>query len=78
MVSTAEMGVQTMTEKSENKTTSLQGEQNKLKPAKDELSEQDLNKVAGGLGGNLADAATPKLHEAACKGTHIPEVVIEV
>ena len=76
-----------MTEKSENKTTSLQGEQNKLKPAKDELSEQDLNKVAGGLGGNLADAATPKLHadaatpklhEAACKGTHIPEVVIEV
>ena len=55
MVSTAEMGVQTMTEKSENKTTSLQGEQNKLKPAKDELSEQDLNKVAGGF--NPVDGA---------------------
>ena len=26
----------------------------------------------------LLDAATPKLHEAACKGTHLPEVVIEV
>jgi type VI secretion system secreted protein Hcp len=25
----------------------------------------------------LLDAATPKLYEAACKGTHIPEVVIE-
>lgn len=28
-------------------------------------------------GGKLLDAATPKLHEAACKGTHLPEVVIE-
>src|ERR1051325_6601308 len=26
----------------------------------------------------LLDAATPKLYEAACKGTHIPEVVIEM
>jgi type VI secretion system secreted protein Hcp len=26
----------------------------------------------------LLDAATPKLHEAACKGTHIPEVTIEL
>jgi len=25
----------------------------------------------------LLDAATPKLYEACCKGTHIPEVVIE-
>jgi type VI secretion system secreted protein Hcp len=25
----------------------------------------------------LVDAATPKLYEAACKGTHLPEVVIE-
>jgi type VI secretion system secreted protein Hcp len=25
----------------------------------------------------LLDAATPKLYEAACKGTHIPEVTIE-
>ena len=25
----------------------------------------------------LLDAATPKLYEAACKGTHLPEVVIE-
>jgi type VI secretion system secreted protein Hcp len=27
--------------------------------------------------GKLTDAATPKLLEAACKGTHIPEVTIE-
>ena len=26
----------------------------------------------------LVDAATPKLYEAACKGTHIPEVVVEL
>jgi type VI secretion system secreted protein Hcp len=26
----------------------------------------------------LTDAATPKLYEAACTGTHLPEVVIEV
>jgi len=26
----------------------------------------------------LLDAATPKLYEAACKGTHIPEVTIEL
>lgn len=26
----------------------------------------------------LTDAATPKLYEAACKGTHLPEVVIEL
>lgn len=26
----------------------------------------------------LLDAATPKLYEACCKGTHIPEVVIEL
>jgi len=26
----------------------------------------------------LLDAATPKLYEAACKGTHIPEVTVEV
>ncbi len=46
-------------------------------------------KTAGGRGAEevnhsefsivkLLDAATPKLHEAACKGTHIPEVTIEV
>src|SRR5260370_8689624 len=27
---------------------------------------------------NLLDAATPKLHEPTSKGTHLPEVVIEV
>jgi type VI secretion system secreted protein Hcp len=26
----------------------------------------------------LLDAATPKLHEAACKGTHIPKVTVEL
>ncbi|SIO30899.1 hypothetical protein SAMN05443247_03781 [Bradyrhizobium erythrophlei] len=39
-----------MNKHSENKTTSLQDEPNKAKPTKDELNEQDLNKVAGGLG----------------------------
>ena len=29
-------------------------------------------------GGKAVKAATPKLYEAACKGTHLPEVVIEV
>ena len=26
----------------------------------------------------LVDAATPKLYEAACKGTHIPEITVEL
>ena len=26
----------------------------------------------------MLDAATPKLYEAACKGTHIPEVTVEI
>jgi type VI protein secretion system component Hcp len=39
------------------------------------LEDTELDVVAGG---KLIDAATPKLHEAACKGTHLPEVVIEV
>ena len=39
------------------------------------LADSELDAVAGG---KLIDAATPKLHEAACKGTHLPEVVIEV
>jgi len=29
-------------------------------------------------GGKLIDGATPKVYEAACKGTHIKEVVIEI
>src|SRR5215510_12268107 len=46
-------------------------------------------KTAGGRGAEevdhsefsivkLLDAATPKLYESACKGTHLPEVVIEL
>jgi type VI protein secretion system component Hcp len=35
------------------------------------LDEKALDKVVGG------DKATPKLYEAACKGTHIPEGTIE-
>jgi type VI protein secretion system component Hcp len=35
-------------------------------------------KKAGHVTGGKLSAATPKLHEAACKGTHLPEVVIEV
>jgi type VI secretion system secreted protein Hcp len=40
-------------------------------------SAEEVNHSAFGIV-KLLDAATPKLHEAACKGTHIPEVVIEV
>ncbi len=39
-----------MNKQSENKATSPQDEPNKLNPAKDELNEQELNKVAGGTG----------------------------
>ena len=35
-------------------------------------------KQAGGVKGGLIDKASPKLHEAACKGTHLPEVTIEL
>jgi type VI protein secretion system component Hcp len=36
-------------------------------------ADSELDAVTGGT-----DAATPKLYEAACKGTHIPEVTIEL
>jgi type VI protein secretion system component Hcp len=36
------------------------------------MPEEQLENVVGG------DNATPKLHEAACKGTHIPEVTVEL
>jgi type VI protein secretion system component Hcp len=36
-----------------------------------QLDEQAFDKVVGGA------KATSKLYEAACKGTHIPEVTIE-
>jgi hypothetical protein len=57
MVSTAEMGVQTMNKPSENKATITKDDQNKAKPTKGELNEQDLSNVSGGVtavdGGNL-------------------------
>ena len=48
------------------------------------LDDTELNAVTGGESVphsefkivKLLDAATPKLYEAACKGTHLPEVVI--
>jgi bacteriocin-like protein len=56
-----------------------------------ELSEKQLDEVSGGgardQGGvtlsefsivKLTDAATPKLYEAACKGTHIPQVTVQL
>jgi type VI protein secretion system component Hcp len=36
-----------------------------------QLDEKVLDQVVGG------DSATPKLYEAVCKGTHIPEAKIE-
>ena len=47
MVSSAGIGVQTMNEQSGSKVSS-QDDQNKAKPTKGELNEQDLNKVSGG------------------------------
>jgi Type VI secretion system effector, Hcp len=40
-----------------------------------ELTDSELDAVTGG---KLIDAATPKLHEAASKGTHLPEVVLHL
>ena len=40
-----------------------------------ELTDIELDAVTGG---KLIDAATPKLHEAASKGTHLPEVVLHL
>ena len=37
-----------------------------------ELSIDDLDAVSGGSG--TAPTPTPKIYEAACKGTHLPEV----
>jgi hypothetical protein len=39
-----------------------------------ELSIEQLESVAGGT----KNTSGVKLHEAACKGTHIPEVTIEM
>ncbi|WMT72255.1 hypothetical protein [Bradyrhizobium sp. Ash2021] len=37
------------------------------------LADSELDAVSGGT----ADTAAPKLLEACCKGTHIPNVIIE-
>jgi type VI protein secretion system component Hcp len=34
------------------------------------------SELAAVTGGKLIDKPTPKLYEACCKGTHIPEVTI--
>jgi hypothetical protein len=44
------------------------------KPDHQELTDAELDVVTGGT----TPAPTPKLYEAACKGTHLPEVTIEV
>ena len=38
-----------------------------------ELSGDQLSRLVGGF----VDMSSPKLHDAACKGTHIPEVTVE-
>jgi type VI protein secretion system component Hcp len=40
---------------------------------RDTLADTELDAVTCG-----ADAASPKIYEACCKGTHIPEVTIEL
>jgi hypothetical protein len=56
----------------------LDGERSKIMSTErsklDALTDTELDAVSGGV----TPAPTPKLHEAACKGTHLPEVVIEV
>jgi type VI protein secretion system component Hcp len=39
----------------------------------DILEDTELNAVSGG---KLIDKATPKLYEACCRGTHLPEVTL--
>ncbi len=59
-----------MNKQSEDKATSLQDEPNKLNPAKDEISEQELDKASGGskwieiysvrkAGGDASSGGTP-------------------
>ena len=49
------------------------------------IDDDELSNVSGGRAEHsdfhvmkLIDSASPKLYEAACKGTHIPEVTIEM
>jgi hypothetical protein len=42
-----------------------------------QLDEKALDEVVGGDKVVAADSASPKLYEAACKGTHIPKVTVE-
>jgi type VI protein secretion system component Hcp len=49
------------------------------------IGDDELSNVSGGGAAHadfhvmkLVDKASPKLYEAACKGTHLPEVTIEM
>lgn len=44
-------------------------------PALRSLDERELSNVAGGKG---VKTSSLRLYEAACKGTHLPEVTIEL
>jgi type VI protein secretion system component Hcp len=41
------------------------------------VTDSELDLVVGGVV-KLTDASSAKLHEACCRGTHIPEVTIEL
>jgi bacteriocin-like protein len=62
MVSTAEMGVQTMNKQSENGTMPIKGDQNKAQITMDELDEQELNKVTGGVSSDH-ESSVPNVSE---------------
>ena len=44
-------------------------EDERISAAQDELTSEEMAKVNGG---------SPSLYEALCKGTHIPDVVVEL
>ena len=42
------------------------------------MTKDSIRELTADEFGAVTGAATPKLYEAACKGTHLPEVVIEL
>jgi len=60
--------------KKDHESGSIRQEISDQSPSTTELSVEQLETVAGGT----KNTSGGKLHEAACKGTHIPEVTIEL
>ena len=59
--------------KNDHESGAIRQETSDQSPSTTELSVEQLETVAGGT-----KKTSSVLHEAACKGTHIPEVTIEL